>query len=82
MATGAEPGGGPSGLRKRETRRFTARLAHIATPTQRTSLHCIYRNHCCKHKALKSVAPKKQFCGSASNTKADSKGKGLRETAI
>ena len=36
----------------------------------------------CKHKALKSTAPKRKFCGSASNTKADSEGKGLLETAI
>ena len=39
-------------------------------------------NHCFmsyKHKALKSVAPKRQFCGSASYTKADSEGKGLQE---
>ena len=28
-----------SGLSKQKTRRFTARLAHIATPTQRTSLY-------------------------------------------
>ena len=36
----------------------------------------------CKHKALKSTAPKRKFCGSASNTKADSETKGLLETAI
>ena len=42
-------------------------------------------NHCfmsCKHKALKSAVPKRQFCGCASNTKADSEEKGLRETTI
>ena len=44
-------------------------------------------NHCfmsCIHRALKSAAPKlkRQFCGSASNTKADSEGKRLRETTI
>ena len=39
-----------------------------------------YINHCfmtCKRKAFKSAAPKRQFCGSASNAKADSEGKGL-----
>ena len=38
----------------------------------------------CIRRALKSAAPKlkRQFCGSASNTKADSKGKGLWETTI
>ena len=30
----------------------------------------------------KSAAPKRQFCGSASNTKADSEGKGLLESTI
>ena len=62
----------PSGPSMRETKRFTARLAHITTLTQRTSLHM---NHCfmsCIHRALKSTAPKfkRQFCGSASNTNA------------
>ena len=35
-------------------------------------------------RALKSAVPKfkRQFCGSASNTKADSEGKELRETTI
>ena len=65
-----------SGLSKQKTRRFTARLAHIATPTH------LFINHwfmSCKHKALKSAAPKGQFCGSASYTKADSERK---ETTI
>ena len=47
--------------------------------------HISIMNHCsmsCKHKALKSAAPRRQFCGSASYTKADSEGKGLRETTI
>ena len=38
----------------------------------------LYMNHCfmsCKHKALKSAASKRQFCSSASNTKADSEGR-------
>ena len=61
-------------------------LAHVATLTQCTSL-ILYMNHCfmsCIHRALKSAASKlkRQFCGSASNTKADSEGKGLRETTI
>ena len=46
-------------------------LVHVATP--------LYTNHCfvsCKYKTLKSVAPKRQFCGSASNTKANSKERG------
>ena len=46
--------------------------------TQRISL-C---QSSCKHKALKSAAPKRQFCGSASNTKADFERKGLQETTI
>ena len=61
-------------------------FAHVATLTQCTSL-ILYMNHCfmsCIHRAVKSAAPKlkRQFCGSASNTKADSEGKGLRETTI
>ena len=96
-APGADPGGGhggpmppPSGLSPCETQRFATRLAHVATLTQCTSLYTsLYQcmNHCfmsCIHRALKSAAPKlkRQFCGSASNTKADSEGKGLRETKI
>ena len=42
-------------------------------------------NHCfmsCIHKVLTSATPKRQFCGSVSSTKADSKGKELHETNI
>ena len=63
-------------LRKHKMWRFTTRLAHITTLTQRTS------QMSCKHKALKSAASRRQFWGSASNTKADSEVKGLQETTI
>ena len=42
----------------------------------------LYMNHCFmswKHKALKSAASNRQFCGSASNTKAASEGKRLEK---
>ena len=51
---------------------WTAEVYHtlrcVATPTQHTPL-CRSLIHVLKHKALKSATPKKQFCGSASNTK-------------
>ena len=45
----------PSGLSKHKTRRFTARLAHVATPTQRTSLYESLLH--VLHKTLESAAP-------------------------
>ena len=80
---GEDPGGGvwgpmpplPSGLSKCNHGRFTTRLVHVATLTQ----HCFIS---CKCKVFKTAAPKRQFCGSTSNTKADSKGRGLRETTV
>ena len=65
----------PLGLSQRKMRRFTAQLAHVATLTQRTSL-CFMS---CIHRALKCEAPKlkRQFRGSASNTKAVFEGKGF-----
>ena len=74
--SGADRGGGhggpmppPSELSERETRRFTARLAHVATPMQRISLY----------ESLLHVLQTEstQIC---SSQEADSKGKGLRET--
>ena len=46
----ADPGGGPpppppSGLNMRETKGLTARLAHVTTVTQRTSLYMNGRTH-------------------------------------
>ena len=75
----------PSGLSPRETRRFATRLAHVATLTRCTYLYTslLHVLHTLERSNL-HAAPKlkRQFCGSASNTKADSEGKGLRETTI
>ena len=63
-------------------RAFSARSYSDATHI--TTL-CLYVDHCfmsCKHTAVKSVAPKRHHCASASKTKADSEGKWLRETTI
>ena len=60
--SGVDPGGTPrSGLSTRETRRFTARLTHVATPMQRTSPYMNYCFMSCKHRALKYAAPRRHL---------------------
>ena len=61
-----------------------AEVCHALSPhSYFDAVHNLYMNHCfmsCIHRALKSAAPKlkRQFCGSASNTKADSERNRLR----
>ena len=72
----------PLELSKCKTRRFTAHLAYIATPTQRIAISIWIDASCpanIKHSNLQ-LPIKRQFCGSAKNTKVDSKGMGLQET--
>ena len=53
-------------------RRFTARF----------SARNYTRFMSCEHIVIKSEPPMRQLCGSASNTKADCEGNGLRETTV
>ena len=78
----AWPPPSPLELSKCKTRRFTAHLAYIATPTQRIAISIWIDASCpanIKHSNLQ-LPIKRQFCGSAKNTKVDSKGMGLQET--
>ena len=84
---GVDPGGGGGGHGGPMPPPFgteperNAEVYHALSACIATLMQCFVS---CIHRALRSAVPKlkRQFCGSASNTKADSEGKGLRETTL
>ena len=81
MVPGGGLGGGEVGVPQKIMRAHCAEIRpdhfKFASYGSGHNAH-LYVNHCftsSKHDAFKSAAPKGQFCGSASYTKADSEGK-------